>query len=804
MTTELTYEALTHRIEELEQQVATLETRLLHHQTVNEQVAAKMQPRTEAMAHIGSWHWNIATDEVTWSEELFRLFGRDPALGAPPYAEHSALYSPEDMENLGQLVRKAVQHGKPYDLELKIHCPDGTFRHCKAQGFPERGPSGQVENLYGFMQDISHTHHIQMELQQSEIQFRTLFENAADAVYLLKPDGFFIDANAAAQQQTGYSREELLNISVAHLDPRAVEENDRQHVWDHLKAGQTVTLQTRHLRKDGSSFPAEINISVMELNHNRIIIGFVRDVTEKNRVIKNLKLSEERLSLAFQGANDGLWDWDLETNETFFSPRWKSMLGYEDHEIENRLEEWERLVAPEDSKRSWQALKAYLNGEQPSFDIEFRMKHKKGHWVDILSRAFAIRTEENQKPIRLVGTHVDITERNEMQRRLEQSQRLESIGNLAGGIAHDFNNLLHPIMGFSELLLLDLTPGTREYKNTQEILSASKRGRDLIESILAFGRQSEGKKKPIQLQNLLEEIIKMARATIPSNIEILHQWDVKCGVIEAHVTQIHQVVMNLVTNAYHAIGPNEGRMTIELEELNLLLPEAQSMHIPAGRYARLRVTDTGCGIEPEHQGKIFEPYFTTKEQGKGTGIGLSTVYGIVHDHGGEIKVESKPGNGSTFDVYLPIMTRINPTEETNAPGPVVGGKERILLVDDDDLISSLEKSLLQRIGYQVTAMVDSRETLALFASDISAFDLIITDMTMPGMTGDQLAGKIHALRPELPIIACTGYSDRLDKDNAKAIGIRGVLYKPVSREDLAGKVRQVLDEAGKSSGHAQY
>jgi PAS domain S-box-containing protein len=880
-----------------------------------------MLARTEAIAHLGSWQWEVATDQVTWSDELFRLFGRDPARGAPSYADQSSLHPPEDMARLDGLVRRAVEHAEPFELELGIVREDGSVRRGHSRGFPVCGPSGRVERLHGFLQDITERREAQLELERlahdqsvildhvpayiyfkdtennilgisksvatatglpveeivgrhsseiypetadrywvddlevirsgepkvgiveplpvaggerrwlltdkipyrddagrvsgvivmasditdrvlaeerlraSEALFHSLFEYAADAVYLLDFDGRFLDVNLAAERQTGFSRDELLAMKVSDLDPRSLAEDDRHAIWETIRDGETVSVQTTHRRKDGSTFPAEVNISVLEVGGERTILGFVRDVTDKTRMLEELRRSEERLSLALQGANDGLWDWNLETDEVFYSPRWKGMLGYADHEVENHFREWERLVAPEDRPRAWQALEAYLQGARPAFECEFRMLHKDGHWVDVLSRAFAIRRESDDRPVRVIGTHVDVTERNEMQRRLEQAQRLESIGNLAGGIAHDFNNLLYPIMGLTELLLDDLSPGSRDHENAREIHAAARRGRELVKRILAFSRESRGEAQPLRLQKIVEEVIEMARATIPASITIESRVAADCGVVMADATQIHQVLMNLITNAYHAIEPSEGRIDLELEERDVPADEAAVLHVAPGRYARLRVSDTGVGIDAEHLDKIFEPYFTTKTPEKGTGFGLSTAYGIIRDHEGAIAVRSVPGQGSTFDVYVPLMAAAPVTEQPAAARASQGGDERILLVDDEETIADLEHHMLRRLGYEVTALTSSRELLATFAKDPLAYDLVITDMTMPGMTGDKLAGELLALRQDIPIIVCTGYSERIGEENAEEFGVRGVLLKPVSRDELARKVREVLDHA---------
>ncbi|WP_319792480.1 PAS domain-containing hybrid sensor histidine kinase/response regulator [Desulfatibacillum aliphaticivorans] len=883
----------------------------------------RMLSRTESMAHIGSWQWEIATDTVTWSDELFKIFRRDPNLGTPSFAEHPQLYLPEDMARLEQLVKRAIEKAEPYEIELQAIRSDGVIRHCLAKGFPEKDTTGKVVRLFGFLQDITEKNEALSEIKQlvrdqtiildnvpayiyfkddknhilriskrvaritglpkheiegrhsseiypemadkyykddlevirsgeaklgiveplpladgetrwlltdkipyrgdtgkvegvivmatditgrvetenklktSETKFKSLFEYAADAIYLVSEQGKFLEVNRSAEVQTGYSRKELLNMHVGDLDARAVEENDETKIWKNLKPGQTYILKTYHKHKDGHTFPVEINISLIFLNEERVLLGFVRDVTEKEETLQKLKKSEERLSLAFQGANDGLWDWNLETDEVFYSPRWKDMLGYEDHEIKNQLSEWERLIKPENRIKAWSTLNDYLTGKRDNFTCEFQMRHKKGHYVDILSRAFAIREKSDQKPTRVVGTHVDISERKEMERRLQQIQKMESIGNLAGGIAHDFNNILSPIIGMSELLLEDLPANGLEYENAEEIFKAGKRGSELVKQILAFSRQSEKTMIPTRIQSVLKEVLKLCRSTIPINIEIYQDIQADCGLILADSTQIHQVAMNLITNAYHAIEKTKGKISISLTESSF---DSLSMKtdLEPGKYAVLSVSDNGHGISPDMINKIFDPYFTTKEKGKGTGLGLSVVYGIMKEHKGDIFVNSEVGKGTTFELYFPLVKQFAHTEIKREDKSYYSGNERILIVDDEPSIANLAERILERLGYQTILKLNGIEAIEAFKSNPDSFDLVISDVAMPKMTGDELARELISIRPDIPIILCTGFSERIDADKAAALGVKGLLMKPIISLEMAEMVRNVLDDTKNS------
>ncbi len=384
----------------------------------------------------------------------------------------------------------------------------------------------------------------------------------------------------------------------------------------------------------------------------------------------------------------------------------------------------------------------------------------------------------------------DITEIKKLENRIQQAQKMESIGNLAGGIAHDFNNILSPIIGMSELLLEDLPQDSPERENAQEIFKAGKRASDLVKQILAFSRQSEHRMIPTRVQNILKEVLKLSRSTIPSDIEISRDIQPDCGLILADPSQVHQVAMNIITNAYHAVEENAGQIHVRLREIHL----ETSNRLEPGKYAMLSISDTGHGMPADLINKIFDPYFTTKEQGRGTGLGLSVVHGIVKEHKGDIDVYSEVGKGSTFNVYLPLMKESEADVLIHTDEESRFGTERILLVDDESSIAKLEKLMLERLGYHVTMRTASSDALKAFKVNPSSYDLVITDMTMPNMTGMQLARKLKQIRPDIPIIICTGFSERINEGKAEKIGIEGFIMKPVTKSDLSKIIRKVLDK----------
>lgn len=383
-------------------------------------------------------------------------------------------------------------------------------------------------------------------------------------------------------------------------------------------------------------------------------------------------------------------------------------------------------------------------------------------------------------------------ERLNLQNQIQQIQKTEAIGVLAGGIAHDFNNILVPIIGYSEMSLDDISDNDPIRESLLEILKAAKRAKELVRQILTFSRQGEGEQKPLKLQPVLKEVAKLVRSTLPATIRIVNNIGGDCGFVMADVTQIHQIAMNLATNAYHSMESG-GVLEITLSEKYLGYDELKRRDLNPGWYVRLSVADTGTGMDKTVLDRIFDPYFTTKEMGKGTGLGLSVVHGIVKSHGGFILVRSELGRGTVFNVYFPRI-EIEPVETETCPvEPAPEGREKILLVDDEEQTVRTIKIMLERLGYDVTAKMSSHEALSAFMAAPDSFDLVITDMTMPNMTGDRLIEMMIETRPDVPIILCTGFTDKISEGKAREIGAREYVMKPVAKSELARIVRKALE-----------
>jgi PAS domain S-box-containing protein len=629
-------------------------------------------------------------------------------------------------------------------------------------------------------------------LRESERTYREIFENSSDFIYTLDLKGTLTDANKAAEDLTGYTRNELIGMSYKDFLPEDSHKSILQafkQVYNEGKPLKDFPIEV--IIKDGTKRFFEI--CVTPLRKGKEVIGYqgsLRDITKRKLSEEELRKSEEHYRSVFQDSRDAIY---ITTRDGKFIDANQSALdlfGYSREEMAS-VNALQLYVRPDDSVKFRKEI------EKKGFLREYGITYlkKDGTEIDCLVNATVRRANDGTIQA-YQGIIHDITARKKVKTQLIQAQKMEAIGTLAGGIAHDFNNILGAIIGYTEIAGLRLPEDNKAKESLKEVLNAGRRARDLVKQILAFSRKQEQEKIPIQISPIVKEGIKLLRSSLPSNIEIRQSIESDTGIVDADPTQIHQILMNLCVNAGHAMRKEGGVLEIGIRNVEIEGWDSESgyLDMTPGPYLLLYVSDTGEGITPDVLHHIFEPYFTTKEKSEGTGLGLSVVHGIVNSYGGTIKVYSEPGKKTTFHVYLP---RIKEAKEMvgveDRPSVLPTGQERVLFVDDELVLVEIGKQMLEWLGYEVTIRTSSVEALELFRRKPDHFDVVITDMTMPNMTGDMLSIELMQIRPDIPIILCTGFSERISEEKAKLLGIKAFVMKPLVIRDLANAVRKALD-----------
>jgi len=526
---------------------------------------------------------------------------------------------------------------------------------------------------------------------------------------------------------------------------------------------------------------------------NRSLQKNLADLAQRE---EELRESEERFRVLFEHAPDPFFFLKTDGALVGGNKAGQQFTGFMNGEMVGEKIQEIGLISAADLPKAARFLQKSQNGE-PTGPSEFSLHHKNGvplyaeistHPVNIKGEKFVLGIARD-----ITGRKQDEQERKRLEAQLQQAQKMEAIGTLAGGIAHDFNNILGAIMGYTELAQHETEKKTVIYQYLQDVLYAGNRAKDLVKQILTFSRQTEKEYAPVQVKSIVKEIVRFLRASLPATIEVVQKIQ-SDGLVMGDPTQIHQVILNLCTNAGYAMQDQGGCLTLSLIKLELNSEfTANFPNLKPGPYLQVTVSDTGPGIPANELDRIFEPFFTTKEKGEGTGMGLAVVHGIVTDHGGDIYVRSEPGRGATFTVFLPAAERrLRPEKQNETPVPT--GTERILFIDDETALAITGKRMLEALGYEVVTRTSSVKALELFKSQPDSFDLVITDMTMPTMTGDKLAREMMDIRSDIPIILCTGFSARMSETTALDLGIRAYVTKPVLMRQIAETIRKVLDE----------
>lgn len=639
-----------------------------------------------------------------------------------------------------------------------------------------------------FASDISARIRQEKQLIENERRYKSLYEDSHCVMVLIDPEtGELVDVNSSACTFYGYSREAMLKLKIYDINTLSMGEV-KAKMQQAKSEGRTHYIFDHRL-SDGTIKKVEVYCAEIEIRERKLLYSIVHDITSRVKAEKALSESEEKYHSMMAAMDDLVYICSADYRIEYMNPAMIRRTGYD---ATGKF--CHKVLHDKDRMCPWCVNDIIQQGKSSGGSIKSPKDDRYYHVSNV-----PIRRPDGS--ISKMAIYRDITEIKQVEKekkRLEsqlfQAQKMRSIGALAGGIAHDFNNILFPITGYTEMTIGDLPEDSNLKDNLIEVLKAANRAKELVHQILAFSRQDDSEKGLLKIQLIVKEVLKLLRASIPANIEFKQQIDKSCDPIIANPTQMHQVVMNLCTNAYHAMEETGGCMTLSLKEVDMDSDDRTFLSglIP-GPHVLLSVSDTGHGMDHAVMKHVFEPYFTTKEQGGGTGLGLSTVHGIVKSCGGDIRVFSEPGKGSTFDVYLPRVENNGVKPETVSTQQIPKGSERILLVDDESQLVQMEKKMLEGLGYDVRERVCSLEALETFRASPDKFDLVISDMDMPNMTGVELSRELMKIRPDIPVIICTGSSRLISDEKAKKLGIKGYIMKPVLKNDMARVIRQALN-----------
>jgi PAS domain S-box-containing protein len=631
-------------------------------------------------------------------------------------------------------------------------------------------------------------------LQESEQKFRALFDNHYQLTGLISPDGILLSANQAALDLAGCSEKDIVGLPFCQCPwwPETSPLHDRvKKAVQEAQAGNFVRLELQFRDRDGHDRVVDFSLKPVFNRQNELIyiVPEGRDITDLKQARRE-KIREQMFTEAVVESLPGIF---YICNEKLELIRWNKSFettsGYSAEELRGRslfsffADEDQALIRQRIEERKKQVVDAPL---------ELYALAKNGARIPFLFSSSIFTVDGTTY---LIGTGVDISDRKKIEQELQQARKMEAIGTLAGGIAHDFNNILSAIIGYTELSRLETDPASRLGGFLDGIHQAAIRARDLVQQILIFSRKQDNSLVPMQVAPVVHEALRLIRSSLPSTITIRTRIDAKNAMILADPTRIHQVTVNLCTNAYQAIDEGPGTMEVTLDTIVLDTGgRIRGKGLPPGGYVRLQVRDDGPGMNEETLQRIFEPYFTTKETGKGTGLGLALVDSIVKEHRGAVTVESKSGSGTAFTVYLPLLDQSEDKQLTTEPAssPQPAGGHHVVCVDDEPYILNILREFLRDRGYRVTIFENSEQALAFMEKNERRVDLVITDMTMPGLTGLELGRKIFADHPDVPVILCTGYSPQINREQALAEGFAAYLDKPIILAELAAAMQQAL------------
>jgi PAS domain S-box-containing protein len=780
------------------------------------------------------WLWKAAEGwPVEYVSDNVTLYGYTPDDFTSGRIAFASIVHPDDLPKVVAEVEQYTNEGRTeFTQEYRIFTKSGEIHWIDDRAWVRRSPGGSATHYQGIAIDITERKQAEEDLRESQQQLADIINFLPDATLVIDTAGKVIAWNRAIEMMTGVKAAEMLGKDDYEYSVPFY--GERRPILIDLVLQPKEVLQGKYktIKWHGDVLVGEAYITNLRGNPVYLLgtasplydtkgsivgaIETIRDITDRRQMEEELASEHDRLAAILDGIPIPAFVIDRDQVVVLWNRNNEIFTGKTKEEILGKRQDLSFLFKDK-SPPSLAELVLKMTDEELMRKYGSRGVHKS----DVFPGAFESvgtvfpRGEERLMSIQAariynpqgevngaVQTAQDITERvriqedrEKLQSQLIQAQKMEAIGTLAGGIAHDFNNILSGIMGYTELYKEAVKDRPKVYHGMEQVLKAAERAKDLVRQILTFSRKTEHEKKPIALAPIVQEVVKFMRASLPRTIEIVQRLEETSDVIMGDPTQLHQVLINLCTNAGHAMKDTGGVLDIGLEEI--VIHEDDFLHRPPirnGHYLALTVRDTGEGISRENLARIFEPYFTTKEKGEGTGLGLAVVHGIVKDHGGEIRVYSELGKGTIFRVYLPLMKMQAEDEKGGEETILAGQGETILFVDDEKMVANLSKELLEKLGYRVVMETDPVKAIEIFRENSNAFDLVITDKTMPNLTGFDVVREIRHIHADIPVILCSGFQEKGDLEKITALNISRLITKPIKMSALSKAIRDVLDK----------
>lgn len=734
----------------------------------------------QRMVNLGSWQLQLDTGKLSWSDDIYPIFGVDRESFGHSFESFLALVHPDDVGRLQAAQEQVFATGQSFDIEHRLLRPDGSVRIVREVGELVDTPQGRVLN--GVVKDITRQ-------RQTELRLQDTLESMTDGFFTLDRNWCFRFINSEFERIFGVTRQQLLGRYVWDCFPEARNTHFQRNYEEAVCSGKATSFieflggYDKWLRV--KAYPGPDGIAV-----------YFQDITQERVQEEAVRISEERFEYIAKATNDAVWDWNLGADTIWWNVNFIALTGHDPVALGGDSSVWSRFIHPDDRQRVLQGIHAVIDGQDTSWRDEYRFICADGRELVLIDRGFVIR-DDSGKAVRMVGSMVDVTENRELAQKLLQSQKLESIGQLTGGIAHDFNNLLTVVMGNAETLeeQLDVQPQLKPL--ARMITRAAQRGAELTNRLLAFARRQVLEPKVVDLAQQLPAMEQLLQRVLTEDIDIRLVTEEALWLVEVDPGQLEVALLNLVINARDAMAEG-GSLTIDVANVELDNDYARdNLDASAGAYVVISVTDTGSGMPPAVLARAFEPFFTTKEAGKGSGLGLSMVYGFVKQSGGFARIYTEQGEGTTIRLYFPrvqaAMEESGIEESVDVQRPA--GRESILVVEDDAGVRQHVCQLLQELGFRVACATNGAEALEQLRSSLP-FDLLFTDVVMPGgISGKRLADLATELRPGLRVLFTSGYTQNSIVHQGRLDPGVELLGKPYRKQQLAAKLRKVLDQS---------